>query len=473
MRFRLRSDWRIIVTSERGAAMVLRRILAVPLALVVAIAVFISPVLATEVAILPQYMLTFSCYSGSNLGTPDVHTAGVGSFSSFALTNSSSENYRSTLYFDGYDQSSDLYIAVNTTSIPYLNLGSLQSYYVSSGNIVSDVSVTTTISTLTYSSSSPTVQFSTNTQNITFMCFRGVPSGTVIQIINDNPAYPGGSVGTYLSSGSARYPLFTYGIFYSSIVPISSGILDDYLNGSISFDNALDQIYDLTGQNVSASVSSEGKILQLLLGQQEIDHLIQLSDDKSLSSVTNGFLVSLRSIISDYLTGTSLSNTLSYMHYELSNALRKCDTSEQGQLVYDTYLMALDELSFRSNANSLDKLNSAISDDQLTEADDYYASEEDLIDQFELAEFESALDFELWFNTLPPPETSLYKQFFDYLLNDSSIRMFLIVPISLILVRILMGTHLVLGRGGDHSSKTTVFDSADHYHFYDDGFRGS
>ena len=437
-----------------------RRILAIPLAVVVAIAVFLCPVFSIPIndvsGVIDCY---FQTYSGSSFGNPYIYSLPLGSIRSFGFYNYSQASYYGSVNYSSSDSVSfDLYIAVLTASIPNLSFPTLDQYYYPDRNLVDSLSIDAQFTFLSDSEYIFPPTFTTSFQeDITFLCFKGVPSGTDFLVVDNNPAKPNdkgtNGVGVTLEDGNF-YPLFTFGYFLTSSYVSVDSVLSDFSSGDIDFSKALDELNFVTDSNVSNSNTTDEKIFNLLLGQSSIERLILLSDDKSLSYIFDNSLRSFDDAIYGYKIGSfSLSGSLEYMSYIFNSSLSHCDSPDQGLLLNSLYQMSLDKLEFESRQKAFEKLDSAVSDDQLSEADDYYQSEEELIDMFEVAEFESALDFQLWFNTLPPSETIEYKKFFDFLLNDSSIRMFLVVPISLILVRILLGTRLVLSRGGHYSAK--------------------
>lgn len=422
----------------------------------VAIAVFISPCLAAlpNNNYIQNYNMVFSDDNG-NTGTLTFKTGSV-----VGVSHSSPSSFSS-----GFDIQINFLLTGSTNLYCFRssNLGftsSISSFADSSGHYDDSASVSQM-----YQVSFNNGVFSSSTYNNqrTFQGrvfkFVNPPAGN----INFHFSYAGDFI---VNSGVC------VGVFVDAASVPLSNIVDDYINGSISFEEALENLNDSYRESVADDPDSQQK--QLAIMQYELDRLVLASDNKNLSDIKDNVTDSFNNTLGSFSSGIiDLVDAMEDLNTTYQEALANSGTPIQGILVNTTYQISLKKLEIEARQRAYEKLDSAISDDQISEADDYYAAEEDLINQFELAEFESALDFELWFNTLPPSESALYKQFFDYLLNDSSIRMFLIVPISLVLVRILMGTHLVLGRGGDHSSKTTVLDSDDHYHFFDDGFRGS
>lgn len=447
------------------------RILAIPLAVVVAIAVFLCPVLGTSLPdnvvstqFLYRLQIVGGAYQAWNLNSGVIYGR--------AAYHSANGTYTGNI-IETTPGNYDVYIPVYTPSLGlgYIDFGTLAPYYKKSGNLV--VSNTSDVPFYDFSGVTLTTAYTlTKTYSVTFLYFQDVPSGLAFTLKDNNPGKMNSGSANIEGTNSNTFPFFVFGVFYSNVKPSGDSIVSGFEEGSISFPDAITGIQNIVKENVNNAETPDQAILETLVGQQQIDQIINISDNQSISNIRDTVQPNLDNQIDSFVSGSqSLDQTIENMKSEYSSALSSSDTPIQGILVNTSYQISLMMLEAQARQKAYQKLDSAISDDQLTEADDYYQSEEELIDMFEVAEFESALDFQLWFNTLPPSETTQYKKFFDYLLNDSSIRMFLVVPISLILVRILLGTHLVLSRGGDHSSRSSVLDR-DSFFFGNDPYTG-
>lgn len=442
-----------------------RRILAIPLAVVVAIAVFLCPVMGSPINDQSgsfDVLLTSTFSSSSSVGdrfcsienlTLQYGTTFFRAYQAYdviSLDYSVSYNYISTFEFTLQSPINNIFVPVRSVLVSnsLLDFSSLCPYYFPAGNLSQSVDVscdlyTYAVSNYDFSNRVQSISTHTKTYDITYLCFRNVPNGTYS--ISD------ASAGIII--GDHRASLIVAGV-YIDYFSSPSSVVDDYLSGSLSFPDAVSDLSDSITDNFNNAQSIDEKSFVLLQGQYELDRLIQASNNKSISDINSSVVPSFQSTVSDFNSGSlSLSDALSSLNSGYESALASAETPEQGILVNTSYQIFLKKLEIESRQKAFSKLDSAVSDDQLSEAEEYYQSEEELIDMFQIAEFESALDFNLWFNTLPPSETIEYKKFFDFLLNDSSIRMFLVVPISLILVRILLGTRLVLSRGGHYSAK--------------------
>ena len=129
-------------------------------------------------------------------------------------------------------------------------------------------------------------------------------------------------------------------------------------------------------------------------------------------------------------------------------------TVEEAQAVTAVYQANLKQLELQSQFQLMEGLDGVLSDEEVQKSDDYYAAEEQLINAFDVAEFDAQLQFDNWFLLLPQKEAFDYKRFFDYLLNDSEIRHFIIIPLTMGLVSIIMGTRMRVrpssgGKGDD------------------------
>lgn len=448
-----------------------RRILAIPLAVVVAIAVFLYPVFGVR---FPDNVINTKFFFRLEIGGASQYwTFDSGQIFGWAAFDSSNGTFTGKIT-DFTPGNYDIYIPVYSQSFVngYIDLGNLLPYYKESGNLI--VSNTSDVSFHSYSGGSLTTEYIlSKTYSVTFLYFQNVPSSLSFTVTDNNPGRLNSGSSNIEGLDGNNFPFFVFGLFYSNVFSNSSSIVSDFENGSISFPDAINGIYDIVKESVDKAETPDQAILESLVGQSQIDQIINISDSDSISNIRDNVLPNLDNEIDSFVSGDqSLDLTIQNMKSEYSSALSNSDTPIQGILVNTSYQISLMLLEAQARQKAYQKLDSAVSDDQLSEADAYYISEEELIDMFDAAEFESALDFQLWFNTLPPSETIEYKKFFDYLLNDSPIRMFLVVPISLILVRILLGTHLILSRGGDYSSSSVFNRDFVSGSRYDDPFTG-
>lgn len=137
----------------------------------------------------------------------------------------------------------------------------------------------------------------------------------------------------------------------------------------------------------------------------------------------------------------------------MANCSQMCSTVEQANVLLNlatNYLHIAEQIELQKAKANMDQ---AISDGDIEEIQSYYDAEQQLISAFDQAKFKAQLDFDTWFTLLPPTETIEYKKFFDYILNDSPIKNYIMIPVSMGLVTILLGTGIrFVGskRGDDH-----------------------
>lgn len=454
------------------------RILAIPLAVVVAIAVFLCPVLGTS---LPENDTEGIVTFGVNVTFPPLRSFSAmefpfGTLNGFyySVVDSDEFDYPTTVQSNFSIQNfsaATLYVGVKSGNYTsgLISFPELEPYHNSDLDFVynesSYVFPAYQIEANSDGSSSYYLyreNYQTRDLTIQFLCFENVPVGNY-EVVNNN------------SLSTAAFTSAYCAVYVVSSDPMSNPgyVVDEFVSGNISFPDAVTGVGNATINNVNNASTPDQKQFELARGQFELTRLVIESNLKSVQVIENTVIPGFNNIVQNYVTGSiSIEESINNLHSEYINSLSSVDTPEQGTFLNTSYQISLKKLEIESRQKAFEKLDSAVSDDQLSEADDYYQSEEELIDMFQVAEFESALDFQLWFNTLPPSETIEYKKFFDYLLNDSPIRIFLVVPISLILVRILLGTHLVLSRGGDHSSSSVFNRDFVSGSRYDDPFTG-
>ena len=240
-----------------------------------------------------------------------------------------------------------------------------------------------------------------------------------------------------INSAAINYD-FAYGVYIYTNEPST---FDDYINGDISFDEAINKINQETSVNVDNATDLTGKLVALAIGEKQIQEIVQASDNKSLNDIQDVLTPVLDDITQSYENGTiDLDAAMNDSYTSYTNSLDAAETPEQGILVNTTYNNHLKNLELRAQIRTRNILLSIITDDDLKMADDYYEAEDTLIKRFDLEEFKSKLDFEKWLLALPSNERMNYRRFFEYILNDSPIRNFIIIPMYLGLISILLGT---------------------------------
>ena len=214
-----------------------RRIFAIPLCIILCIAVFSSSVFA-----LPpnDYNTTVNCtwqlvsgLAGNEFTMPS------GELRSWGLWSPNSDNYVSLSSYSGVmSVSYDLYIAVLTSSLPHVYFEGLDDYYYPAGNITETVSLSPTL--MYYDNDPPFFKGNTPlnvnvVENVTFCYFRDVPAGTSFQVNDLNPYPPDGTsfINAYSSYAQANvnYSHYLFGFFFATAKVTGDQIVDQFKNG--------------------------------------------------------------------------------------------------------------------------------------------------------------------------------------------------------------------------------------------------
>lgn len=275
--------------------------------------------------------------------------------------------------------------------------------------------------------------------NVSYLCFKDVPCQSFSYLDNSTGTDP------------QHYIYRVSGIYINrSGGGTVSDIFNDYQSGNISFSDAVSSVRDTTNTNVSQSQSNDEKIFHLLNGEFTLDQILLASDDKVLQKLHDSLIPTLNTQISYFKSGTqTLSTTLLKFSNSYSNALSSAETAEQGNLISSAYSFKLDQLRLTAEYLAKDRLDSAISDVEMQEISDYYTAEDNLLAQFDIQQFKDALTFDLWFQQLDLVESNSYKSIFDYIINESPIKLYITIPLALLIVSILLGTRL---RSSSHKS---------------------
>lgn len=280
---------------------------------------------------------------------------------------------------------------------------------------------------------------------VKFIAYRNVPSGIYSGVITSNVNDDTLCFGVYASHSNQM-----------------NAIVDEYLeditntidHNGISVVSLTDILQDLWEYRQSLPDDTvDLSILYELEYQSSVEYLMSQVDSEYVkflaysSLMTSNMLVDLANGLVDY---NEFIFTLGQIS---SNASNFCSTVDQytalNGVLQNTLAMAEQIERIKAKQN----LDQAISDGDVEQIQQYYDAEQELISAFDQAKFQAQLDFDTWFTLLPPTETIEYKKIFDYILNDSPIKNYIMIPVSMGLVTILLGTGIrFVGskRGDDH-----------------------
>lgn len=347
----------------------------------------------------------------------------------------------------------------------YLTIGELAPYRSESGdynvNFGDDWPVNTYTpvpDSLTFTSGS-----GTGSVNIRFVCYRNVPAGeyTLTYQFDDN--YNPICFGVYATRGNQMNAMVDQFVNSgTSSLPVPSEVLSAFLKELWQYRESLE------------TDSIEESMLRELEYQSSLEYLSKLIDSNYVVffelfvSEMNGMLEYLASGYIDYSTCLQqiMQNTETVRNY--------CSTTDQLNVVLAYYLNGLQIAEGIEQQKVKAHLDQAISDDDMQKADEFHALESQLVQAFDHAELEAALQFDIWINQLPLEEVYEYRKFFDYLLTDSDIRYFIVVPLAMSLVALLLGTRMRTkpddsdsGSGSWHTPKVNRLDREYYRTFHD------
>lgn len=404
-----------------------------------------------------SFQLTYQLSTGT--ASLPQYTFQSGNLISYGFWSPTSDNYVSLINYSGtVPFTYDLYIAVLTSNLPYVQFEVIDDYYYPAGNLSESISITSGLMNYSNGSFVANNPFTVNTtEDITFCYFRDVPAGTTFLVNDVNPYPPQGIsyINAYsnLAHANVNFTQFAFGCYFGYAKVTGDDIINQYQDGQISLSDAIDSINSIVNDSISSTTDYTQSTLNLLIGQSQIDELLRLSDDKSLNNLNSTLIPSFDRAIDSYVSGTStIDQTLVSLNDTLQSGLASSDTVEQGTLVNTTYQLKLEELQIQAQLKSKSVLDSAISDSEVSEFDYYYSSEAELMDKFNIADFKSQIDFDTWMLQLPTQEAIEYKKFFDYILNESPFRFFIVVPMSCGLIALVLGTRIRLSHNSSSKS---------------------
>lgn len=262
-----------------------------------------------------------------------------GSIWSRAFFSPSSDNYVSLINYSGsVPFTYDLYIAVLTSSLPYISFGGIDSYYYAPGNLQENISVTNVLYNYNGSLIANNPVTSQTSESVTFLYFKDVPAGTTFLVNIVNPFPPTGIsyVHEYSSLASANvdFAQFLFGFYFGYTKVSGDDLVSEYEKGNISLNDAISGINTIVKDSVSGTADYTESTLNVLIGQSQIDEILRISGQKSLNNLRDNLVPSFDNIINNYVDGSlSIDETLTSMNTILQNGLSDSDTVEQGTLV--------------------------------------------------------------------------------------------------------------------------------------------
>lgn len=453
-----------------------RRIFAIPLCIILCIAVFSSSVFA-----LPpnDFNTTINCSFELNTGLANFSfSLQSGNLNSWGIWSSNSDNYVSLSSYSGvmpYDY--DLYIAVLTSSLPHVYFEGLEQYYYPAGNIVESVNLTTALDVYSGGSSFvPNSPLSTQSiESVTFCYFRDVPANTSFQVNDINPYPPQGSsfINAYSSAAGANvnFTHFLFGFFFANAKVTGDQIVEQFRNGEILFDDAIAGLKSLRDDSIDSSSDYIQSLLNFSIVESQIEEVIQISD-LAFSNLLLSTIYDLDYQFAQIRNGdVPVVEVLNIVPELFAELLSLAETAEQAALVQVWYQCLLDRLEFEHSLYQETQLSESVPDEYVDLSDEYIAAEDEIFALFDREELEAQIAYETWLYSLPTDEATLFKNFFNYLISNSPIKFFITVPMCLGLVSIILGTRLNLFRGDSRPSDEERYwkSTADNYYNFKGG----
>lgn len=428
----------------------LRRIFTIPLCIILCIAVFSSSVFALPPNdFTTNVNCTWQLVSGI---AGNEFTLQSGRLSSWGLWSPNTDNYVSLSSYSGVmPVSYDLYIAVLTSSLPHVYFEGLDDYYYPAGNITETVSLNTAL--MYYDGAPPfkgnTPLSTTVIESVTFCYFRDVPAGTSFQVNDLNPYPPEGTsfINAYSSyaQSNVNFSHYLFGFFFANAKVTGDQIIDQFKNGEISFDDALNALSSLKDELINSSTDFTQSLLNLSIYQTQLEELFFLSDD-SFSSLLLSILPDLDSLAVLIRSGYPVTSVLDTLSSTNEQILGVISTPEQAKFYLQYYEFVLDRCKFEYEVYQDSQLVDTVPDEYVDLSDDYIAAEDEIFALFDQAELEAQVDYESWLNALDLTQASSLRHLFDYILVNGSLKFFITVPMCLGLFSILLGTRISLFR---------------------------
>lgn len=355
----------------------------------------------------------------------------------------------------------DIYICL-PFSVPTSSFGSLGSYYDADGafgSYQSGSGYQVNVGTSTYSSylyDTLTLEYTSeypSTMYWYFYKFNDVPAGSYVISIPMNLLFEYSS-GVYYASPW----YFGFGCIAekipddsgsSSSTPIGGGsggsgggntFLDPWFSPDADLTTNMESIAD----TLDAAIASAGTVFEQIFyacyASYQLEQIVFVSDQHNVQQ-TKVFNTSLDNVISNFDSGaTDYPTSLDQMSVNYKTALETAETPEQGNYITAVYQAKQQELLGKAMQDAGDKVKEVITDEDLTDLDDYTKLESELLDQLDIQQLEDTLDYKIWLNLLPYDEAMTYRTIFDFFVNDAVWRWWILIPFMFTIVSIILGT---------------------------------
>lgn len=329
----------------------------------------------------------------------------------------------------------DIFIAVPYNDYIGSNITALSQYYDPSGDYSVELGTQTVkyyipdLNNMEYVISETTAEL-----NINFLHFTDVPPGNYQ--ISCESMWEGAGVmclGIYVSQGDV----------YGSIV-------DQFANGSLSYTDAVDELFKY--QESLTPIDNHEAMVQALELQNNLAKLNNAASTVAAAKA-NDLDNRMGTVVDSFASGdVTMKQAMDSLQSDFSESLSGAQTVDEAQAVMAVYKVNMQKLELQGQFQLMEGFDAVISDEEVQRADDYYATEDELVNAFDVADFDAQLQFDLWWLQMPRSETIEYKKFFDYLMNESDIKYFITIPLAMSLVAIIMGTKIRIDTGPDSES---------------------
>lgn len=265
-------------------------------------------------------------------------------------------------------------------------------------------------------------------------------------------SFKGLSAGTYLVNFPASKmilppdgtltPSVTFGLFVDDKT-IGKSYFDSWFDPDAPLIDQVGSIQDTLKDAIDSTELRDLKIFYTLYGSFQLDQVRFNSDLGNVNSVQifgtqlDTILNSFRSQLIDYPAA------LNQMSDAYIDEIRNAETPEQGEYITSVYVAKQLTLHHTAMQQASQKIDSAISDEEMDTANDYYSAEADLIAKYDQQKMVDLINYQEWYNVLDEDESVLYKNIFDWFFDESSFRFWLVIPLSMTIVCVLLNTNIM------------------------------
>lgn len=308
----------------------------------------------------------------------------------------------------------------------------------------------------TYTYYYPSSAFSFDTKSVTYngssyhTLFTVIPFGFYLTEVEAPPS-GGGDSGSdssddSSSAGGGSSSSGSGGGSGSGSGGVDQTLLDSWIDPNASFSENVSNIQSTLNSAVAGSDDPDVQTFYAIYANYQLS-LLNKSNDVNFSNTVSNINNSFSQVYDGYVSGNlTYSQALDNLSNDYVSSLSSVQSPEQGSYLTAVYQAKQTQLHYKAVQLAGEVIKDAITDEEMDRANQYYEAEEELIAKYEIQKLQDTVDLGEWINLLSNSESITYRTIFNWFLNDSAFKFWLVLPLTLTVVSILLHTRMYNGR---------------------------